>query len=266
MSFEKKLRQIRKNWSKGMYRGIVRTVSLCVATACVTALASYYLQGRNAEQSIDALRNLRQQEQDANGESRTDDALAGDREILSGLQELANQNADLIGWLTIDGTSVDYPVMWTPEDPEYYSRRGFDKKASRNGLLFLDEESNVNEYGGNLIIYGHNMKNGSMFADLINYEDASYYEAHPTIRLDTLYESRLYEIAYVMKSADMDDLPFSFTSAVREDAQTALANAEFASLYDTGVTASYGDDFLTLATCDYSKKDGRLVLLAKRIQ
>lgn len=268
MSFEKKFRQFKKAWAQGKYRGAVRTGSLCVATACVTLLGVYFFQGKKAEENIDALREIRQSEQELENVETTAslETLASEREIISGMQELALQNPDLIGWLTIEGTSVDYPVMWTPEDPEYYSRRGFDKSESKNGLLFLDGNSNVNEYGGNLIIYGHNMKNGSMFADLLNYESQSYWTEHPTVLLDTLYESREYEITAVLKSADMEVLPFGFTGASREAAEEALENIEKYKLYDTGIETGYGDDFLTLATCDYSEKDGRLVVIARRIR
>lgn len=267
MSFEKRFRQFQKDWRKGRYTGAVRTGSLCVATACVTVLGVYFFQGRQAESSIDTLREIRQSGQVSAAETTAAaEALSDEREILSGMQDLAAQNPDLIGWLTIEGTTVDYPVMWTPEDPEYYSHRGFDKTESKNGLLFLDAGSNVNEYGGNLIVYGHNMKNGSMFADLLNYQSEAYWEAHPTVLLDTLYESREYEIVAVLQSADMDLLPFGFTSASREDAETALANMEANALYDTGISVGFGDDFLTLATCDYSEKDGRLVVMARRIR
>lgn len=269
MSVEKNWRRFQKEWKQGKYTGVTRTASLCVATACVTLLGVYFFQGKQAEDSVEALRAIRQSEQ-ASEETEPmylqEDLSSGERSVQSGMQELAMQNPDLIGWLTIEGTSVDYPVMWTPEKPDYYSHRGFDRTESKNGLLFLDGNSNVNEYGGNLIIYGHNMKNGSMFAELLNYESEVYWEEHPTVLLDTLYESRVYEIVAVLKSADMSLLPFGFTGASREDAETALSNMRENALYDTGISADFGDDFLSLATCDYSAKDGRLVVMARRIQ
>ena len=110
------------------------------------------------------------------------------------------------------------------------------------------------------------MKNGSMFADLLNYESESYWDSHKTIQFDTLTESRVYEIAAVVKSNDVEELPFEFTTARDDGAEDVIENMESASLYDTGVDMAYGDDFLTLATCDYSVDDGRLVVMAKRIQ
>lgn len=265
MSFEKSMKRFQKEWKQGKYKGAVRTVSLCVATGCVVALGSYFLQGRHEEDDISSLRAIRQEAQTEDAAGK--EALAiSDKQVMNQYRDLFLQNPDLIGWLTIDGTKVDYPVMWTPEDPEYYSHRGFDKSESQNGLLFLDGHSNINEEGGNLIIYGHNMKNGSMFADLLQYEKASFWEAHKEICLDTLYETRIYEIAAVVKESDVEALPFDFTDADVERAQSAISRMESNALYDTGIEMEYGDDFLTLATCDYSEEDGRLVVMARRVQ
>ena len=263
MNFEKAFRQFQKKWRQGKYKSQVQKGCVGVAAVCAVVLIAYFMQGRQEEQAIEALRQIRN---DASEETSNPDMVLGDQQILAQYQELFMQNPDLIGWLTIDGTSIDYPVMWTLEDPEYYSHRGFDKEDSNNGLLFMDELSSVDEFGGNVIIYGHNMKNGSMFADLLNYESESYWDSHKTIQFDTLTESRVYEIAAVVKSNDVEELPFEFTTARDDGAEDVIENMESASLYDTGVDMAYGDDFLTLATCDYSVDDGRLVVMAKRIQ
>lgn len=270
MSFEKKLRQFQKEWKRGKYRNTVRTVSLCALTGCAVALGSYFLQGRQADKEMEVLRTIRQEAQTQDGASNVSGnsgtSLTSGKQVMGQYQELWLQNADLVGWLTIEGTKIDYPVMWTPEEPEYYSHRGFDKEESQNGLLFVDAQSNINEHGGNLIIYGHNMKNGSMFADLLKYEKESFWEEHKEIQLDTLYESRIYEITAVAKGSDTEEMPFDFTSADAEAAESAISKMEGNALYDTGAEMRYGDDFLTLATCDYSEDGGRLVVMARRIQ
>lgn len=264
MSAEKQFRKFRKEWNQGKYRSTVRLVSACAATACVVLLGSYYFRGRQAEGEIDSLRTMKEEAIAKGDDGRTLDI--ADQEVMSTYRDLFLENPDLIGWLTIDGTTVDYPVMWTPEDPEYYSNHGFDRSESQNGLLFLDGSSSINESGGNLIVYGHNMKNGSMFADLLNYREQSYWEAHRTIQLDTLYESRTYEIASVAEANDLELLPYGFTYAYEADCEEAIANMHAIEYYDTGVSMEYGDDFLTLSTCDYSEEDGRLVVMAKRIE
>lgn len=264
MSFEKKYRRFQKEWKQGKYKSATRTVSACVATACVVLLGVYFFQGRQAESEFDTIRTEKQ-EALKNGDD-TDSMIISDRAVMSEYKDLFLQNPDMVGWLIIDGTKIDYPVMWTPQEPEYYSQRGFDKADSKNGLLFLDGGSDVSEYGSNLIIYGHNMKNGSMFADLMKYEKKSYWEKHPTIQFDTLYETRIYEVTAVAKENDLSLLPYDFISPSEEKATAAIGRMEDIALYDTGIDMNFGDDFLTLSTCDYSEKDGRLVVMARRVE
>lgn len=266
MSFKKKCRQFQKNWKRGKYKTQIRNGSIGVAAICFVALGSYYLQGKQAEDEIENLRQMKQQAVE-NIDTDTRQPLAvSNRQILSVYRDMFIQNPDLIGWLTVEGTKIDYPIMWTPEQTSYYSNRGFDKKESQNGLLFLDGDSNINEQGGNLIVYGHNMKNGSMFADLLKYEKKSFWEEHKVIQLDTLYEARFYEVVSVAKSKEMDKLPYTFVNASKDACEEALINMKSIECYDTGATVEYGDDFLTLSTCDYSEPDGRFVVVAKRIE
>lgn len=268
MSVEKKFRKFQKKLSQGRYKKPIRIASGCVALVCAASLAVYFGQGKQTEDEIENLREIKEQAQ-AKAET-TDGGEAADTGedggILPQYQELYAMNQDLIGWLTIGGTTVDYPVMWTPQDTEYYSHRGFDGSDSSNGLLFMDGASSVAEEGGNLIIYGHNMKNGSMFADLMEYGKESYYEEHPTIQFDTLYETRTYEVAAVAKTNNIELLPFGYTGADEAKFTQAVEAMEANALYDTGVELNYGDDCLTLATCDYSVDNGRLVVLAKRVE
>jgi len=261
---KKKLRAIRREIKQGAYRVYIRRFCMGIALVCAFFLGSYYMQGKKSETDIDALRALKAE---AAGEEETGEALTlANRQVMAQYKELFLINPDLIGWVTIEGTSVDYPLMWTPENPEYYSQRGFDKTDSKNGLLFLDASSNVNEHGGNLIVYGHNMKNGSMFADLLRYRKRSYWKQHPQIQLDTLYETRIYEIAAVAQTNDMAMLPYEFTDSEESTARSAIDAMAAASLYETDIDMRYGDDFLTLSTCDYSSNSGRLVVMARRVK
>lgn len=264
MSYEKQFRQFQKKWRQGKYKSLVQGACAGAACAGIVFLGVYFFQGKQAEDDIDALRQIKNTALEQ-GDADSSLVLKDGGEVSGQYQELFLQNPDLIGWLTIDGTKVDYPVMWTPENPEYYSDKGFDKKDSKNGLLFMDKYSSLSGDGGNVIIYGHNMKNGSMFADLLKYEEKSYFEEHGTIQFDTLTETRMYEISAVLKSDDLSELPFGFTSSGGE-AEEIIGQMQENSLYDTGVAMEYGDDFLTLATCDYSTEDGRLVIMAVRVE
>lgn len=191
--------------------------------------------------------------------------------ILPKYQDLYAQNSDLVGWLTIDAIGVDYPVMQTPGDNEYYLRRGFDKLYSLAGSLFLDENCRITSPStANWLIYGHNMSDGSMFGQLDKYAEESFYREHPTFEFDTLYEEMQWQIVAVIRTqVGADDLPYYtfFDASSERDWQAKYQAVMDLALYDTGVTAQYGDQLLTLSTCGTtsSTTDKRLAVIAKRI-
>ena len=179
------------------------------------------------------------------------------------------ENTDLVGWLSIDDMKIDYPVMQN-EDDEYYLHHGFYGDESRYGCLYVREEADLDD-GTNFVIYGHNMKDGSMFGELDLYLEEGFYEEHPVISFDTLYEERAYEIVAVFRSqvyGEEDDI-FKYYQFYKADTvgefDDFYDNIKALSLYDTGVEAQFGDTFLTLSTCAYHVKDGRLVVVAKRV-
>ena len=191
--------------------------------------------------------------------------------VLSQYQALYEQNPDLVGWLRIEGTGIDLPVVQTPGDNEYYLRRGFDKVYSLAGSLFLDENCRITSPStANWLIYGHNMSDGSMFGQLDKYAEESFYREHPTFEFDTLYEEMQWQIVAVIRTqVGADDLPYYtfFDASSERDWQAKYQAVMDLALYDTGVTAQYGDQLLTLSTCGTtsSTTDKRLAVIAKRI-
>lgn len=191
--------------------------------------------------------------------------------ILSRYQALHEQNPDMAGWIRIEGTIIDYPVMYTPGDGEFYLNHGFDKQESKSGVPFIDARCTIDPFGTNTIIYGHHMKNGTMFAGLMKYEDEEFYRAHPTVRFDTLYAEQEYAIIAVFRSkiyyqTDTVFKHYNFLNAESEaDFDEYIANIKTLALYDTGVTAVYGDELLTLVTCAYHTENGQFVVVAKKI-
>lgn len=181
-------------------------------------------------------------------------------------------NADMIAWLQIPGTAIDYPVMWTPRDEEYYLRRGFDGSRNRNGCLILDTDSCVSPLTTNLIIHGHNMKSGTMFGTLSNYEREDFYLEHKNLSLYTREIQRNYEIIAVFYSQvyKKSETVFKFYNFFQANTEAEFddyyQNIKALSLYDTGVTAEFGDHFLTLSTCAYHVTNGRFVVVAKEIE
>lgn len=185
------------------------------------------------------------------------------------LRELAKLNSDLVGWLQIDGTRIDYPVMQTPDDPEYYLKRDFDQRGSSHGTPFVGAGCDMADYD-NLTIYGHNMKNGSMFAGLLEYQSEEFYKTHPTLRFDTLDETGEYAIIAVYKAQVYTNDPdafqyYLFTKAADQaEFDEFIASVGERQLYDTGLTAEYGDKLVTLSTCEYSNENGRMVVIARK--
>jgi len=180
-------------------------------------------------------------------------------------------NPDMAGWLVIPDTRIDYPIMWTPEDENYYLYRDFKKRDNNNGCLILDTDSSLSPLTTNLIIHGHNMKSGEMFGDLTDYEKKSYFEDHKQIILYTPECQRNYEVIAVFRSQvykKTDDV-FKFYKFFQADTEEEFLdfydNIKDLSLYDTGVTAEFGDRFITLSTCVYHVTNGRFVVVAKEV-
>lgn len=194
-----------------------------------------------------------------------------EREVLEEYKNLLNKNKKLIGWLKIDDTIIDYPVMQTG-DNSYYLEHNFNQEYDKNGSLFLDYNCSIYPRSTNLIIYGHHMKSGQMFGQLQKYAKQSYGEKHSIITFDSIYEKATYQVMYVFRSQvyNEDDLVFKYYQFIdansKKEFDSYMNEMAKMSLYDTGVTASYGDSLLTLSTCDNSQTDGRFVVVAKRIK
>lgn len=191
-------------------------------------------------------------------------------DVLAEYAELYNMNSDLAGWISIDGTIINYPVMHKPESLNYYLYRDFYKKYSNGGSLYVREACNVETPSDNVTIYGHNMKNsGTMFHQLLDYIKKDFWQDHRFIRFDTLTERHTYEILSVFKTSANPGVGFSYHLFVNADGEKAfdefVKTCKNLSFYDTGVTASYGDKLITLSTCEYTLDNGRLVVVAKRI-
>ncbi len=192
-------------------------------------------------------------------------------DVLDEYKTLYEKNKKLIGWLKIDDTIIDYPVMQTTNN-EYYLDHNFNQEYDKNGSLFLDCDGSIYPASTNLIIYGHHMKSGQMFGQLQKYAKESYGEKHSIIQFDSIYEKGTYQVMYVFRSQvyNEDDFVFKYYQFIdansEEEFNSYMKEMAAMSLYDTGVTASFGDSLLTLSTCDHSQTDGRFVVVAKRIK
>lgn len=183
----------------------------------------------------------------------------------NGITDLINQNPDCIGWIRISGTKIDYPVMQKKDNPQYYLRRDFNKQYSYLGTPFMDSRCDVN-CDNNLIVYGHNMKDGKMFADLLKYREKSYFKEHNIIHFITPNGVQKYEVVAVSKVKNDDDWYGYISQTDKESFSNLISYIKDKSLYLTQDEIQYGDYFLTLSTCEYSQTDGRLMIIAKKFK
>ena len=254
----------------------LKAVHLGIMVVCLILIAREYLlsmEHRNEQNNLKAIFRAEENLHPDGTETDILPDLASDMTAEPVMQErfkpLYEENSDLVAWLSIDGTVIDYPVMQC-EDDEYYLHHDFYGNEDKYGCLYVRGKADI-DAGTNFIIYGHNMRDGSMFGDLDLYRQESYYLEHPLISFDTLYDEYTYEIIAVFLSQiyNSDDEVFKYYQFYQADTEEEFdyfyRNIKELSLYDTGVTAEFGDVFLTLSTCAYHVDDGRFAVVAKRV-
>lgn len=186
------------------------------------------------------------------------------------VQRLQEENSDIVGWLEIPNTTINYPVL-QGEDNEYYMYHNYKKQKSKNGSIFLTKDYDWSIPSSNLLIYGHNMQNGTMFQELLRYKKEEFYKQHPIIRFTTEKEDVEYEIISVFPSrvyykSEKNVFRYYYFVNAKNEAEynEFVKNAKKASLYDIEATAEYGDPLLTLSTCSYHTEDGRFAVVARK--
>ena len=260
-------------------RKLVILLFSLVALGCFSYFGIYYYQNYRNDSDMEHLAQIKEQNKTPGLAFLTDDETENDGEngertepeVLEDYKTLLNMNKDLIGWLKIADINIDYPVMQT-NDNTYYLDHNFDGKYDKNGCLFLDYQCDVVNRNTNLIIYGHNMQSGKMFGSLSKYSSEEYYKEHPKFEFDTIYEKGAYEIVYVFRSKiyNEDAVVFKYYQFIdvqsEKEFNSNMAEMAKISLYDTGITPQYGDELLTLSTCDYQENNGRFVIVARKIK
>lgn len=247
-------------------------VSFLVLVFSLVSISRTLLRDYTEQQKIKELTKVWEEGSDKVGGDAFPSLLsnkANEPVMLPEFRELYERNPDIVGWLKIDGTRIEYPVMQNLQDAEYYLNHDFDKKENKGGLPFLDAHSRTN--GSDiLLIHGHHMKSGWMFKDLMKYKNESFYKEHATFQFSTLYEKEEYEIVAVMLSKVYRKSDDVFKYYQIENASTPaefdsyVQNIKELALYDTGVTAQYGDKLIVLSTCEYSTENGRLAVVARK--
>ena len=249
---------------------------ICIAAAvCLLGAAAFcgfhvydhYAQQNEQTEAFEEIADKVQQAQEDESEA-PEIPLTEEETVLPEYGELFLQNPDMAGWIKVEGTTINYPVMHTPNEPNFYLKHNFEKEYSDLGTPYVQEDCDI-AASDNLVIYGHHIKGGRIFGALEDYKSKSFYEKHKTIQFDTLTEQAEYEIIAVFKTVAYSSQGYRYYDFVNAENEKELdayvGKCKELALYDTGVTAEYGDKLITLSTCEYSAQNGRLVVVAKKV-
>ena len=245
-------------------------ISLMTPTATFTAGESTAAGDPTAEEPGEEHPTEASPTEDQPTEEQPTEETPADPTPLQRYLPLYELNPDFFGWITIEDTRIDYPVMYNARNPLAYLGHDFYGQFSYAGVPFLDSDCDPN--GNFYLVYGHRMNDGSMFADLVKYEESDFWETHTTFSFDTLYEERTYEVVLAIKARVLNREErngfryYDYTSLDTEaEFDDYIEQAKELSCYDTGVDVTYGDELLVLSTCYHYTTNGRFVLIAKRI-
>lgn len=242
-------------------------------------LYGFWQEEHFAEQTFDSITELYQKAEETTAPTTkpepapdaepTEEPVMEETESISeGVLSLHRENPDCIGWIQIEGTNINYPVMHCPDTTDYYLHRDFYGEYSKSGTPYMAEKCDL-QTSDNLTIYGHHMSSGSMFADLDKYKSKDFYTQHPVVKFDTIYGNGEYQIIAVFVTSVYAADTFSYYSFIEAgneaEYQDYVNTCKYKSLYDTGHTAEYGDKLITLSTCEYSQTNGRMVVVAKKL-
>ena len=258
---------------------LVALVILVIAliSSCISIFSRYYQQYTDdeifkelaANTSVVGKEHANTPSKAVSDESESNIVTDGDGTLLE-YQTLYQENKDLYGWLKISDTIIDYPVMYSPSDPQFYLYKNFYKEDSVSGTPFILVPSDTNT-----IVYGHNMKNKSMFSSLLKYKDVEFWNNHKYIEFNTLTQKGTYEIFIVSSEVvyyDESQIPkgsYLFYEhpdlSLKEDFDDYISELSKHQYFNSETSAKYGNSLLTLVTCDYVQENSRLVIVAKRV-
>ena len=273
----------RKRRVVNMIMNVVLVICIVAFVGCGGYLLRYYLKIRKAEKGFDSVKGMisgenvskKSDKKSSSGSDSTEDVVkfidVDGMTVQEKFEKIYKANKDFVGWISIPGTKVDYPVMQTKEDEEFYLHKDFYKEDSTSGTLFLSAKSDFRSPSDNILIYGHNMKAGTMFNLLLDYEDEDFYKEHHTIQFDTIDGDGTYEViaAFRTEITGAED-GFKYYDFYNADTPEAFAlyveKAKSMTPYHINKSAEYGEKLLTLSTCAYHADEGRYVVVAKKVK
>lgn len=247
-------------------------IGLLVAIFLISGsfVAYYYGTSLKNQSDIEVLQNQIDRGTNSPTDSSNLTKDESDSKKLASYQKLYQQNNDMVGWIYLDGTNIDFPVMQTKTVKNYYLYKNFNEEYSVSGLPYVQEDCDVFIPTDNVIIHGHNRSDGTMFAPLLKYKKADFFNQHQIIEFDTINECHSYQVfaafEVIVNTGD-DQFPYyNFTSARNESEFNDFVNtAKSLSFVSSDVEVKYGDKLITLSTCDNDVTDARFVVVAVRI-
>jgi sortase B len=252
-----------------IFQKLLLAVIIILLLICIGVLVVYLVLLKKGNDVSVELKSQIISKSDSGNTGDKDDSNRGYPYIQDKFKKILEENGDFIGWLSIEDTTIDYPVMQTKDDEQFYLHRDFNKNYNFAGTLFAQANCNIVN-GDNIVIYGHNMITETMFHDLRNFTDEDFAKTH-NITFNTLYEDGEYEVIAVLKDKIYSS---SYTGVVYYDFVNILSQEEFdkymdyfmeTSIFDLKRTGEYGDKYIMLSTCAYHTTNGRLVVIGKKI-
>ncbi|MDO4261726.1 MAG: class B sortase [Eubacteriales bacterium] len=262
-------RQRRTRRIRSLLLGIFLGLCICLLIFSVWKLASILLGYQSGEKEYKELRQYVLEEPES--PDAVLDGMSGEEEdggeasvpmTRIDLDSLKALNSDAVGWIEIPDTAISYPLVHTT-DNTFYLTHTFLKETNRSGSIFIENLNSADFTDLHTIIYGHNMKNGSMFAGLKEYDTQSYFEAHPYVYVDLADGSHCYQIFSCHEAAETD-ITYTIGYQANDTYASFLESLKSASLYDTGVDVSTDDSVITLSTCT-KNGESRFVVHAKKL-
>lgn len=188
---------------------------------------------------------------------------------LNAYKDIYELNNDMVGWVRIRDTAIDYPVMHNRQSNAYYLHRNIQREYSSSGTPFLDYQCKGDATSDNTIIYAHNMRNGTMFHDLLKYSEKEFYDSHKTVEFDTMENFGMYEVFAVIRTKVGSKNEFKYYDFINAktpaDFDKFISTCISLSLYKTNLIPKYGEKILTLSTCSYNTDNERFVVFAKKL-
>lgn len=258
-----------KGDSKGeIARKLTIIVSFIVLVVCIALISSYYINSYLNDRRYKQLKSIYNSASNRTNSSSNDSKYPAG--MLPNFTPLYDMNSDIKGWIIIPSTVINYPVVET-SDNSYYLSKGFNKTKDNHGTLFLDYRDNINPMSQNLIIYGHEMRDGQMFHSIRNYANVDFYNSSPIITFNTLYSNEKWKVfaAFIANTVPSQGYVFNYlitNFSSSNDFTSFINEVKARSLIKTSVDVNPGDTLLTLSTCTYELPEARFVVMARRVR